>query len=282
MLRISAALVLLFAIPVSFIEVVSPNLFSTATGRSAGLYVNPNMACAAILLCLIFVVDLARPTAKSLLVAAVSIAAVFATFSRMGMIFATMLGLTYAVTPRLERGGIGAGRRTALLLGLGVLAAVMVAWVAANVQLSDDARMRLRSFLTADVSDESASGRIERAVTSAKLVAERPLGWGVGAVERKELGPHNTYLYLAVDYGIPGALLFVAIMGMGFLRGLRAGWRRASCAMAVVALLAFTSLFDHYVANSLYLAVGFAALMSGALIGPRPPPRGAAAPAPSR
>ncbi|MGH7288760.1 MAG: O-antigen ligase family protein, partial [Myxococcota bacterium] len=269
LLRVSASIVLAWAIPVCFVEVVVPNLFSTATGRSAGLYLNPNIASAAILVCLICAVDLARPTAKSLILIALGVAAVFATFSRMGMVFATFLFIGFALTPRFaDRRAITAGRRIVLLATLVVLGAIAVAWVAWNIELSDDARLRIRSFLTGDLSDASASGRIERAFETAAVAQKDLLGHGPGTVERMGLGPHNTYLYIAVDYGIPGVLLFLGILGFGFARALRAGFRRAAGAMAVVALMAFTSFFSHHVDNNVDLAVGFAALMTGALIDP--------------
>lgn len=273
LLRVSASIVLAWAIPVCFIEFVGLPLFTTGEGRSAGLYQNPNMASAAILLCMILAVELARPTAKSMIVMALGIGAVFATFSRMGMVFATLLGIGFSLTPRFaDRRAITAGRRIVVLATLVVLGAVAVAWVTRNIELSDDAQLRIRSFLTGDLSDASATGRIERAFETAAVARKDLLGHGPGTVERMLLGPHNTYLYIAVDYGIPGVLLFLGILGFGFARAFRAGFRRAAGAMAVVALMAFTSFFDHHVDNSLYLAVGFAALMTGALIDPEKRP----------
>ena len=77
MLRAASLIVLAWAIPICFIELLIPNLFSTAEGRSAGLYGNPNDASMAILLCLLLAVDIARPTTRSLLLVSLGVASVF-------------------------------------------------------------------------------------------------------------------------------------------------------------------------------------------------------------
>jgi len=279
LLRVSGWITLFIAIPIAFVEIVVPNLFSTAEGRSAGFYVNPNSASAALLMCVILAVDIARPKVKTLVLMAFTVGAAFATFSRMGMLFSSFLALVFALSPRYaDRRALGAGGRFAVLGVLGVIALGAIAWTAANIDLSGQAAMRLRSFLTFDLSDDSATRRIELARTSYAMVMDHFFGQGLGFSEKALLVPHNTYLILGLDYGIPGVLTYITVLLLGFGRGLLVGWRRGAGAMCIAALLMFTSLFDHYVANGLYFAVGFAVLMTGALIDPpkpKPAPRAA-------
>ena len=268
MLRVSALIVLALAIPICFVELVAGSIFSVAEGRAAGLYGNPNDAGAALLVCLLFAVDLRSVTSGGLLLAAATTAAVFATFSRSAMLFAIALFTAYALAPRL--GARGQGAQRVVMLGLiAVIAAAGIAWLSQNLDLSDEAAMRLQSLLSGNLSDSSTKDRIQLAEYSLQIVRENFWGSGLGTVERRMLEPHNTYLYLAIDYGIPGLLVYLTILFAALGSALRAGWRRGANAIVIALLLMWSSLFTHYVATAGFFAVAFASFISSSLVAPR-------------
>lgn len=268
-LRTSALIVLSFAIPICLVELVVPNIFSTAEGRSAGLYGNPNDASAALLVCLLFAIDLRRVTNRGLLLLSVGLAAVITTFSRHGMIFAAALWAWYALLPDRRRSGERGGQRILGLVGVVAVGVVAGALVSHNVSLNEEAVGRLRSILVGDVSDASAMGRLDKARSALEMIRENFWGHGMGFGERSDIEPHNTFLYLAIDFGIPGALFYLMILVAGLLSAMRAGWARGMNAILLSLLLVWSSLFTHYVANATFFSAAFAALATGALIPPR-------------
>lgn len=266
LLRISSMIVLALAIPICFIELVIPNIFSTAEGRSAGLYMNPNDASAAILICTLFAVDITRQTSRSLLLVSLSAAAVFATFSRSGMLFATGLWAAHAVLPSRGSGALRAPQRAIVLTGLVVVFAFSTVWVAQRVDLSDEAAMRLRSIITGDISDASSARRESFAKHALDLVAKNYSGYGLGAVERLKVNPHNTYLYIGVDYGFPGIVFYLGLLLLGLASAARHGWQQGANGILLSLLLMYASFFTHFVAATTFFGVAFAAILTGALI----------------
>lgn len=269
MLRTAAMIALGITIPICFIELIFGSIFSVTEGRAAGLYGNANDAGAAILLSLLFVIDLRRPTPGGLMLAAISAAAVFSTFSRSGILFAAGLFGLYAFLPRSGPARDGGAQRMLALSAIAVFAVISIVWMSQNLDLSDEAAMRLNSILTGNVNDASAQGRVLLAQHALEVARENFWGHGLGFVERKDVEPHNTYLYLAIDYGIPGVLLYLTILFGALGSALRAGWRRASNAILIALLLIWSSFFTHYVANASFFAIAFASFISGSLVEPR-------------
>ncbi len=267
-LRTAALIVLAGSIPLFFVELIAGSIFSVTEGRAAGLYGNANDAGAALLLCLLFTVDLTRPTTRGLFLAAVTTAAVFATFSRSAMVFAIALFGVYVLAPGAGTRGRGGERIVALTL-IAIVAVAAIAWLSQNIELSDEAAMRLRSIFTGNVSDASAAGRFAKAQYAIQVFREHFWGAGLGFADRRGLEPHNTFLYLAIDYGILGLFFYVTLLLAALGAALRAGWRRGANAIMIALLVIWSSLFTHYVAGTHFFAVAFAALITGTLVAPR-------------
>jgi len=268
MLRAASLIVLAWAIPICFIELLIPNLFSTAEGRSAGLYGNPNDASMAILLCLLLAVDITRQTTRSLLLVSLGVAAVFTTFSRSGMLFATILLGIHAFFPSRDKGSLRGPQRVIVIGTLVVFSILVVINLSQQVSLSGEAAMRLRSVFTGDISDNSTIARQSVALQALDLIERNLWGNGLGFVDGMERLPHNTFLYIAVDYGIPGAFFYLTLLVLGLRRSLKAGWQRGSNGVMLALLLIYSSFFTHYVMGTTFFSVAFAALLTGALVLP--------------
>jgi len=268
-LRTAALITLGIAIPINLVEIVVPNIFSTATGRAAGFYQNPNDSAAAIILCLLFVIDLHRPSPRGIALASIATAAVFATFSRMGMVFGLILWTFYAIAVRTKSRGQSRGR-IAMVAGVLFVGMLGVFLLSQYVTFSQEATLRLRSILLADLSDPSARARERVAEISWEQFLAAPwFGHGLGTVEELDLIPHNSFLYIAVDIGVFGLLYYVILLLVPWLQSLAAGWSRAAAAIAVSTLLIYTSFFTHYVHSTMYFAVAFGVLAAGTLIDQR-------------
>ncbi len=148
-------------------------------------------------------------------------AGIFASHSRMGLLSATAgAALTAGVWLARGRGG---GRRAGVLAAAALAAALLAAWLGPEPVMS-----RFRS------ASADAGGRLALWQESIALVRARPLlgaGWGAfpllyTQVQATELDlavdhAHNDYLELATEFGIPGAMLLVALALGLMLRAVR-------------------------------------------------------------
>jgi len=265
-LRTAALINLAIAIPINLFELVVPNVFSTATGRAAGFYENPNDSSAAILLCLLFVIDIRRPSPRGILLASLALAAVLATFSRMGMIFGLALWAFYAVAARTKARTQSRGRG-ATVFAVVIAGTIAILLVSQYVTFSQEALVRFRSILFLDFSDPSALAREHVAEISwQKFLAAPWAGHGLGTVDEFDLIPHNSFLYIAVDVGVFGMLYYGILLLVPTLQSLAAGWSRAAPNIVISTLLIYASFFTHYVHSTTFFAVAFGVLAAGTLI----------------
>lgn len=265
-LRTASVLALAWAIPICFIELLAGEVFSTAEGRSAGLHGNPNSASMAILICLLGAVDITRQTTRSLLLVTFATAAVFTTFSRSGILFAAALWAFHAFFPGRGQGGLRGPQRMIVIAFLVVAGVAATVQIAQKISLSGEAAMRVQSLLSANISDASSATRLSLVREGLDLVGERLGGYGVGYTEGLERLPHNTYVYVALDYGVAGAVFYVLLLLFGLLRSIQPGWRRGANSIALAILLTYASFFTHYVIGTTFYTVAFAVLITGALI----------------
>ena len=104
--------------------------------------------------------------------------------------------------------------------------------------LEGDARSRIELLSSADVSRYMDPGRLELMDYSMKVIDEAPwLGHGPGYHKSHDfyiLGPHNEFLRHAIDCGIVGALLFLAIIVNGAYRYYRQKNIQGVCFLVLV------------------------------------------------
>jgi O-antigen ligase len=212
---------------------VENNLWSVAPGRSAGFYVNPNVSAEALVgYGLVFLtlrrgrLGLADFTAMALVVVGT-----FATFSRAGIVVGIVL-LAAAAMLRAEP-----GRRLGMVAGVvavGLAGLAFAAFVVTTLDLSEDAAVRLLSLEEAGGIGDYGEARGEATLAAIDLIALHPwLGSGVGAIADMAEGPHNMFLAMLVEYGVPGLVAYAVVIG----RIIHAGVRRPRADAAPVLLL---------------------------------------------
>ena len=145
-------------------------------------------------------------------------------------------------------------------LAAGILlsaAAIALAW-----QVSPVFHLRVQQLEThlpayADCRDTSSSvSRLQFYQRGLSLIAARPLGYGTGAFAQAyrenaaddacptTSNPHNQYLLIAIQVGLPGLLLWLALLGMAWRLRLRLETPQRQLATAFVLSMAFSSLLN--------------------------------------
>jgi hypothetical protein len=190
---------------------VQNNVWSVAPGRSAGFYVNPNISGEALVgYGLAFL--LVRPTKLSftdLILMALVLLGVFATFSRAG-ILASLVLLTSATLMRAQR-----KHMPRIILGgvaVALLGFAFASFVVHNLDLSEDATVRVLSLIESGGVGDYEEDRGLTALTSLELAMENPVtGAGVGAISQMPEGPHNMFLAMMVEYGLVGLFVYLVM-----------------------------------------------------------------------
>jgi hypothetical protein len=191
---------------------VQNNVWSVAPGRSAGFYVNPNISGEALvgygLAFLLF--RSTKLTAVDLIMMALVLIGVFATFSRAG-ILASMVLLPTAALVRADR-----RHMPRIVFGSVVVALLSFAFaylVVHNLDLSEDATTRVLSLIESGGVGDYEEDRGLPAEAALQLAMENPvLGAGVGTIYDMPEGPHNMFLAMMVDYGFVGLTVLLVMI----------------------------------------------------------------------
>jgi hypothetical protein len=221
------------------------NVWSTAPGRSAGFYVNPNISSEALLgYGLAFLTArIGKPRIVDLAMTALVVAGVFATFSRTG-ILASLVLLTAAALMRVQRES--APRIVVGAVAISLLAYAFASYVVRNVDLSEDATVRISSLIEAWGVGDYREDRGLTALASLELAMENPLvGAGVGTIYEMPEGPHNMFIAMMVDYGIVGLIVYLVIIIRLILFARRAGRDVSGTVLVYVAWLIIFSFTSH-------------------------------------
>ncbi len=191
---------------------VQNNIWSVAPGRSAGFYINPNVSGEALVgYALAFMlVRSAKFSIADLIVMSLVLLGVFATFSR-AAILASLVLLPSATLMRAQR-----KQMPGIVLGcmaVSILAVVFAFYVVRNLDLSEDATVRVLSLLESGGFGDYEEDRGLTALHSLEIAMENPVtGAGVGTIYEMGEGPHNMFLAMMVDYGIVGLIAYVVMI----------------------------------------------------------------------
>lgn len=247
--------------------VFSPNLLSTAPGRAAGFFGNPNNSGTA--LAGLTALWLARTRGAlrrtDLTIFAVAFMGIAVTFSRGAML---VLLLSAGTVVLFRARSANASTRTLASAGAALaLLSVLVVGGLRGSELSQDAALRLESVLQSDFRDESSSSRLSSAEYYIFLFVQNPI-LGAGPFSSLSApggaGPHNSFIAAAADFGALGLSAFLLILYRGLARARRLGWSEptAQRLLGLVIWLGVASLFSH---NVFYDPFG--AMMVGFLLG---------------
>lgn len=209
----SALTIGLISISLNFYEFfVENNVWSTAPGRSAGFYLNPNRSAQAIL---IFAAVYLTWNKRELSVfdyffIALILLATLVTFSRGGivvsiLVFAFLFFLKYKVKWKTI---------ASLLFISGFL--IFLSNLVLSSYLEDGAYYRLTSLRNGEIQVDFEDEREIIALESYYLALKSPIfGTGVGSTKLLDVGAHNTFISIFLDYGLLGILFYLfTIMGI--------------------------------------------------------------------
>jgi O-Antigen ligase len=235
-------------------ELFVPMSFSNVSGRSAGLYVNPNTSAEALVLGMILGITVLPVWYRGGFILFTGIG-VFATYSRAGLI-----GWLIAVTGLMLGRFIGVrqlvrtGLIALLLVGVALLPKtdqILTALEGAG-SLNPDTRERLAWLMDPlGVEDSSSWGRKAIAQQAWERVGEHPLlGEGTGEVHTGlDIPPHNQFLSYMIDHGVVGAMLIPLLL-------LTLLWRAQGSCRPVVFIFSgvvlWFSFFTHQLLNNAY------------------------------
>jgi O-antigen ligase len=218
-----------FACACTWYDVLRPYTFiprehEMASGRGAGLYINPNVAGSFIAAATILALPFVPMSLRGPLVVC-AVIGIVPTFSRSSYIYAGLLLLMPIVLRLLNR-----TQTLFVLVVAPLLAIAAVVSYDALLAASDDRNLhnvvrRLEWFQGLEVEDEAVDGRMYGAKQAWAMFLDSPLaGGGMGATMLETVvgeGPHNMYLMLMAEQGFLGLAIYLALIGLFFLHGRR-------------------------------------------------------------
>jgi hypothetical protein len=207
----AVALVELASIGLNVYEWFSPLAFSSVYGRAAGLYQNPNISGAALVLGMLIGLAAVPRKWRELYVFA-AVVGVILTVSRGALVGLLVAGLC------LLFGGAISRRRLIVALAAGCLliAAGLQHWRSAGgVELLDnDPELFSRLSVGGSVGDGNTESRLSFAAAGLTQFTAHPFaGAGLGATHWDEgVGTHNVYVMHLAEHGVLGILIVPALL----------------------------------------------------------------------
>lgn len=243
----------LLSVALNIYELFAPMSFSQVLGRSAGLFMNPNMAGEALVLGMILSVTVLVPRYRGpfVLLTGIGIAPTFSRASIAAWVIAVAGLLFTRAVPFKNLLGSGL-----LCLALGVLLllprldAFLTTWERTGV-INLNVLERLEWFSDpSGVADRSSSERKRLAQLAWDKIAERPyLGSGTGSFYDATILPHNQYLAFMLDHGLIGVMI-VPLLMLAAMWEVRGEMRHVAIVFAFVFML--LSFFTHAILNMSY------------------------------
>ena len=215
--RLAILIVVLFAVPINFIDFISPT-WSMVPGRASGLYLNPNTSGKILVFAMVASIA-AVPTKYRTLYCMFVGAGVLVTFSRTSWFIWALALMILAGS-----GYIAFKSKSVNLVLLGLLGAVVVYSLITGGLISVISDSPMGDYLKpstlarlggADLThDSSVVGRAAVAFKSLDVFQQHPwFGAGLGYTrEWNSIAPHNMYLMMAAEGGMLGLAIFIALL----------------------------------------------------------------------
>jgi O-antigen ligase len=250
------------AIGLNYYELFNPGSIGFLFGRSAGLYINPNVAASAILLGMVISIDVIRPSRRPALVLLSGIG-VFLTLSRGALLCWGVIVAATLIQRQMRFRQLMATFLVVVLVGAPtVLFSGQLARVTEALSFINSRSQGFRRVLEAQeviaAGDFSTEERADVARRGIALLLERPLtGFGIGYTLEWEarVSTHNIFLRYGAESGIPGVL--VALLLIVMIR-----WRAAPAARPLATnmllFLLVWGMFSHNVFEEWHMILGIA------------------------
>jgi formate/nitrite transporter FocA (FNT family) len=257
--------VVLLSIVNNFYELLNPGAFGLVnSGRPSGFYLNPNKTACALVLGMLFSIDIIKKPYRWLYILAVGIGLLL-TFTRGGII-----GWIVCVAILIASRMVSDKRRTVLLPMLVLCTFLVIAnplkllggYFEGGMDSSySNVVSRLEQFQTPSLEDESARDRSSVAKYAWKMFGDRPF-WGHGLSSTNkwtvaDISTHNMYLYYMVDHGVIG-LIFLP--GAVFAVVYRNRGEDKIIILCFIIFIGLWGLFSHNVLDEKYILLPFALL----------------------
>lgn len=241
-------------------ELLNPLAFSglNITDRPAGFYIDPNRTGCALMLSMIFAIDLVPPKYRLYFAGLIGFG-ILLTFSR-GAILTWLIVLLFYLKKRLVP------QKQLLYWMIAIATIVIILLVGGESLINLDTipygiRERLEWFQEPSLSEDSADSRVDLAKAGWELFAESPfVGNGIGSTLEWNLekSTHNMYLYFMADHGILGTLI-LPLLVYAVSWPLRGASKYIGFSFTVLMLI--WSLFSHTVLEDRFSIMSFS-LMS--------------------
>jgi O-antigen ligase len=243
--RIILLVCLFIAVGSIYFDMLHPKTFSKLYSRPSGFTGGPNSGAETAILLTIAAVDWKRSRASDMLVWMISGAAIVATLSRHGILLLAVMFLLYCLV--IARSGLQlfAKRLSIVLVAVAIVVPLYsITNLSSTVYSADNKRLQLLSaLLSGDSAEVTDDPRVELVGHYLDLISEHPiLGYGAGYIHSQPTGPHNTYLSLWLESGLPGLVGYLILLFIAFwyFRNLRDMRGQAFCA-GVAAISFFTN-----------------------------------------
>ncbi|MGO9483965.1 MAG: O-antigen ligase family protein [Rhodomicrobium sp.] len=236
--------------------IIEPNVWSTAPGRAAGWFVNPNSS--GFSLC--FYGSLYLCTRKDslkkydIVMLAFLFAGVMATFSRSAVILCFIPLSTLAIP---EAGSTKYSKLIVKLAGalvfLGLVTWQALIFAESNLDLSSDAKIRIEWLLGEQTQkDESIVQRESIAQEYWDLAMTSPLtGLGPLTTFEVEEGPHNMYVSVTLDGGVFALASYLILIVTAIWMGLKMTTKRIREGYLMLQFAAFLAVYSFFSHNIL-------------------------------
>lgn len=235
--RVAAVLAILLTVGSEVYEMLGFAKFTTIQGRYAGFNGHPNFP--PILLCEMLGICFALvPSFRfNCLLIGLSFVGVALTYGRSGFIVLTLMAGAYVLLNLRKNLGFVVVMALLAIPAAGVLFAVLQSRTQHGILKDQNTAERLEAILTLDFDKLKSPERAQDLSDAWEAVLEKPLfGHGTG-VSGTIWAPHNEWVSIWLELGIPGLLLFGGTFALLVLRSVMTGGRAG---YLVFAMLAFT------------------------------------------
>lgn len=266
--KITILIVSFFNVCCFIYEFFNPLTFGAihSYGRAAGFYIDANEAGCALVLGMIFCIDLFKPKFR-LLFALIIMLGILVTLSR-GAILAWVVVILFfmvkKIIPTYQISFLGLAIATFLIILTSQLNNLDNFKAADGTPLFNDDTLARVEFLVDPFSEEQDTSRLLLVEDAWRSFSEQPfVGKGLGGSANKKYisargkpqKPHNTYLTLMIEYGFLGFLLYP---GLILATIWKAQGQAKNIGVAFAVLLLVWGIFSHTTLTSYFILLSVA------------------------